>query len=320
MPIATVFGGSGFLGGAIVKRLAQSAIGTAELTIEIPTRHTVKAGKLRPLGSVGQIVPVPCSVTDPAQIAEVVRQSDIVINLIGILYEKGRSTFDRMHVEVPRMIAGAARQAGVKQLVHISAIGADPRAPSRSASSKGRGETAVREAFPDAIILRPSIVFGPGDGFFNLFGRMAQLSPVLPLIGGGTTRFQPVYVGDVADAVLTALHTPEARGKTFELGGPRVYTFEELLRMILAETGQRCTFAHIPFAMARMQGFFGEFLPKPPLTRDQVEQLRRDNVVMPGMPTLSDLGIAPTALEAILPTYMEQYRPGGRFGRRRASA
>jgi NADH dehydrogenase len=314
MPIATVFGGSGFIGSAVVKRLAQSALGTAELTIEIPTRHTVKAGKLRPLGSVGQIVPVPCNITDPAQIAEAVRQSDIVINLVGVLYEKGKSTFERMHVEGPRLIAEAAAQAGVRQLVHISAIGADPRSASRYGSSKGRGEAAVRTAFPDAVILRPSIVFGPGDGFFNLFGRMAQLSPVLPLIGGGVTRFQPVYAGDVADAVLAALKTPAAQGKTFELGGPRIYTFEDLLRLILKETAQRCTFAHIPFALARVNGFFGEFLPKPPLTRDQVEQLKRDNVVLPEALTLADLGITPTALEAILPTYMEQYRPGGRFG------
>lgn len=317
MPIATVFGGSGFIGGAVVKRLAQSALGTAELTIEIPTRHTVKAGKLRPLGSVGQIVPVPCRITDPAQVAGAVRQSDIVINLVGVLYEKGASTFERMHVEVPQMIAAAARDAGVKHLVHVSALGADPQGPSRYARSKGRGEAAVRAAFPDAVILRPSIVFGPDDGFFNLFGRMAQLSPVLPLIGGGQTRFQPVYVGDVAEAVLSALTQPEARGKTFALGGPRTYSFEELLRLILRETGQRCTFAHIPFGMAHLQGLFGEFLPKPPLTRDQVEQLKRDNVVEPGALTLEALGITPTALEAILPTYMEQYRPGGRFGRLR---
>jgi uncharacterized protein YbjT (DUF2867 family) len=317
MPLATVFGGSGFIGSAVVKRLAQSALGTAELTIEIPTRHTVKAGRLRTLGSVGQIVPVPCNITRPDQIAEAVQNAEIVINLVGILYEKGKSTFERMHVEVPRLIAEASAKAGVKHLVHVSAIGADANAPSRYASSKGRGEAAVRAAFPQAVILRPSIVFGPGDGFFNLFGRMAQLSPVLPLIGGGQTRFQPVYVGDVADAVCAALTIPAAAGKTFELGGPRAYTFENLLHLVLQETGQRCTFAHIPFGLAHLQGFFSEFLPKPPLTRDQVEQLKRDNVVAPQALTLADLGLNATALEAILPTYMEQYRPGGRFGRTR---
>lgn len=322
MTTATVFGGSGFIGQATIRRLVQQAGGIPGIMVQIPTRHTARAAKLRPLGKVGQIVALPCDVTDPKQVVAAIDGSagGTVINLTGILFEKGGSTFDRIHHELPARIAEACAAAGVKTLIHISAIGAAPGAPSRYGQSKYAGEQAVLTAFPKATILRPSLVFGPGDGFFSLFGRMAQLSPVLPLIDGGKTRFQPVYVGDVADAVFAAIQQPAAQGQVFELGGPETYTFEELLRLVVRETGQRTTFAHIPLPLARIQARLAELMPKPLLTRDQLLQLGVDNVVSPGAKTLADLGIIPTALEVILPTYMEQFRPGGRFGRTRTAA
>jgi len=201
----------------------------------------------------------------------------------------------------------------VRRLVHVSAIGADPQSPSEYGRSKAAGEFAVRRWFPDATVLRPSIVFGPGDGFFNRFARMARIAPALPLIGGGRTRFQPVYVGDVAEAVVRALERPEAIGKTFELGGPRVASFRELMELMLAELGRRRLLVPLPFGLARLQATFLEFLPVPPLTRDQVTMLERDNVCSGTAPGLADLGIAPTAMEAVIPSYLDIYRRGGRF-------
>ena len=202
---------------------------------------------------------------------------------------------------------------GYVGLVHLSAIGADLHGEADYARSKGAGEAAVKTAFASATILRPSIVFGPEDDFFNRFAVMARLSPVLPLIGGGQTRFQPVYVGDVADAIAKAVVDPACRGKTYELGGPRVYTFKELMELLLHEIRRHRVLLPLPFSLANLQAAMLELLPFPPLTRDQVKLLRRDNVVSPTALTLADLGIKPTAAEVILPTYLDRYRPGGRF-------
>jgi len=204
--------------------------------------------------------------------------------------------------------------------VHISAIGADPRSTSAYARSKAAGEQAVRDAFPTATILRPSIVFGPEDDFFNRFAAMAMLSPVLPLIGGGETRFQPVYVGDVAEAAVRVLDDPAAAGRTYELGGPKVYTFRALLELMLAEIRRKRWFVDLPFPVATAQAYAMSLLPKPPLTPDQVEMLKRDNVVSSGALTLGTLGIDPVAIEAILPTYLDRFRKGGWYGSRRAAA
>jgi NADH dehydrogenase len=197
--------------------------------------------------------------------------------------------------------------------VHVSSIGADPAAASVYARTKGEGEAAVLAAFPEATILRPSVLFGPEDDFFNRFAEMSRFAPALPLVGGGRTRFQPVYVGDVATAVMTALDEPACRGKVYELGGPKVYSFRELLEIMLKVIGRRRALVNLPFGIASLQAAFMELLPVPPLTRDQVALLRHDNVVAPGALTFKDLGIEPTALEAIIPSYLERYRAGGRF-------
>jgi NADH dehydrogenase len=240
-----------------------------------------------------------------------------VINLVGILYERGRQRFSAVHGEGAGRIAAAAAAADVRRLVHVSAIGADPASPASYARTKAAGEAAVRKHFANATIVRPSIVFGPEDGFFNRFAAMACVSPVLPLIGGGHTRFQPVYVGDVAEAIVRALADQAAPGATYELGGPKVYTFKELLQLMLAQIGRRRCLVTVPWGIARLQAAFLEWIPVPPLTRDQVRLLERDNVVGSGAKGLGDLGIQPTPVEAILPAYLDMYRKGSRLRRSR---
>lgn len=306
--VVTVFGGSGFLGRYVVQRLAR-----AGWTIRVAVRHPGRASYLKPLGDIGQIVPLCVPVQDPEAVAASLHGATAAINLTGILFERGRQRFDAVHAEGARNIATAAAEAGVQSLVHISAIGADPEGEARYARSKGAGEAALREAFPEATILRPSVIFGPEDDFFNRFGEMARLSPALPLIGGGHTRFQPVYVGDVAQAVLKALTDPACRGKVYELGGPRTYSFKELLQLLLKTIGRRRALINLPFGLAKLQAGLLELLPVPPLTRDQVTLLRRDNVVGDGALTLADLGIEATAAEVVIPGYLDRYRAGGRF-------
>jgi len=310
----TVLGGSGFIGRYIVKRLAARGA-----VVAVVSRHASAAGFLRPMGDVGQIAPIDASLADEARLAAAVEGADAVVCSVGILYERGRQRFDLVHHQGPARLARLAAAAGVKRFVHISAIGADATSPSAYARTKAAGEAAVRAAFPAATILRPSIVFGPEDDFFNRFAALARLLPALPLIGGGRTRFQPVYVGDVADAVMAALDRPEAAGRTYELGGPRVYTFRELMELMLRETHRRRALVDLPFALASLQATFLEWLPTPPLTRDQVRLLQQDNVVAPGQPGLADLGIAPTALELVLPTYLDRFRRGGRWGNDRSA-
>lgn len=306
--IVTVFGGSGFIGRHLIQRLAKTGA-----IIRVASRHPSQANFLKTAGVVGQVVPLAADITDDRSVAAAVAGADTVINLIGILYESGRWTFQAVHAEAPGRIARSAREHGVRRLVHLSAIGADTAAPAAYARSKGAGEGAVRDAFPAATILRPSIVFGPEDNFFNLFAGLALISPALPLIGGGKTRFQPVYVGDVADAVMAALANPDAAGKTYELGGPRVYTFREIMEFILREIRRKRVLLPLPWGVARMQAAVLELLPKPMLTRDQVEMLKVDNVVAPGALTLKDLGVSPTAAEVIVPGYLDRFRPGGGY-------
>ncbi|MFC7334614.1 complex I NDUFA9 subunit family protein [Rhodocista pekingensis] len=307
--IATVFGGSGFIGRHLIRRLARTGC-----VIRVPSRQPADAAFLRTLGSVGQIVPLPVTIRDDRSLAYAIRGADLVINLIGILAPSGGgSSFEAIQAELPGRIARIAKQEGVARLVQISAIGADPNSPSGYASSKAEGERRVLEAFPEATILRPSIVFGPEDGFFNRFGAMSMVSPFLPLIGGGTTRFQPVYVGDVCDAVMQALATPDSMGRTYELGGPRTYTFKELMQLVLKETGRSTRLLEIPWWLATVQAAVLEHLPGKLLTRDQVRLLRTDNVVSGALPGLAELGVQPTTAEVIIPTYMDRFRIGGRF-------
>jgi NADH dehydrogenase len=300
--VVTVFGGSGFIGRHLVRRLAHRGA-----TIRVPTRLPDAAIHLRPMGAVGQIVLARFDPRREGQVEAMVEGSTHVVNLIGILFERKAGDFEALQGRLPGRIARAAATAGARRLVQMSAIGADAGSTSLYARSKAAGEAAAREGFAGATVLRPSIVFGPEDGFFNRFAEMARLLPALPLIGGGATRFQPVYVGDVAAALMAALERDDAPGRTYELGGPRTYTFKELLTYMLGVIGRRRLLVPLPYGIAALQARLLELLPEPPLTRDQIELLKRDNVVSPGAAGLADLGIAPTPLEVIVPTYLRQY-------------
>ena len=306
--IVTVFGGSGFVGRYVVQQLAQDG-----WQIRVAVRHPARAAFLKPLGDIGQITPLCVPVQDREAVAAALHEAEAAVNLTGLLYEGGRQRFQAVHTEGAKAIAESAAAAGLRALVQVSAIGADPSATADYARTKGEGEAAVTQAFPKATVLRPSVIFGPEDGFFNRFAEMSRFAPALPLVGGGATRFQPVYVGDVARAVLHALKTPDCQGKVYELGGPRAYSFKELLELMLKTIGRRRVLVTLPFGLARLQATFLELLPVPPLTRDQVTLLQSDNVVGAGALTLADLGIEATAVESIIPTYLDQYRPGGRF-------
>ena len=303
--VATVFGGSGFIGRYVVKRLAAEGH-----VVRVAVRDPEGALFLKPMGAVGQVVPLAANVTNAAAVARAVEGADLVVNLVGILAEHRPGDFARVQAEGAKAVAAASAAAGVKRLVQLSAIGADTASPSLYARSKGQGEQAVQAAFPAATILRPSIVFGPEDQFFKRFAAIAAISPVMPVIAGGT-KFQPVYVGDVADAVMAALHRPEARGRIYELGGPTVYTFRELMAWILAQTRRRRRLVTVPGWLADLQAAVLEKLPGKLLTRDQLLLLTKDNVVGPGVLSLAELGIRATPVDLIVPQYLARFRPGG---------
>ncbi len=303
--LVTVFGGSGFIGRHFVKRLAESG-----RRVRVAVRDPVAADYLKPMGDVGQIVPVQANLRHEASVAAAVAGAEAVVNLVGILFEAGPQRFAAVHAAGAGRVAAAAAAAGAARLVHVSAIGADPDSEARYAQSKAAGEAAAREAFPGVTIVRPSVVFGPEDDFFNRLAALARISPVMPLIGGNT-RFQPVYVGDVAAALCAILDDPETAGKTYELGGPRVYSFADLIRLLLREIGRRRLLVPVPRFVAMFEAGFLELLPKPPLTRDQVRLLDHDNVVGDEALTLADLGVTPTPLEGVLPTYLARFRRCG---------
>ncbi|WP_374310738.1 complex I NDUFA9 subunit family protein [Dongia sp.] len=308
--LVTVFGGSGFIGRYVVQRLAR-----AGWQVRVAVRRPNEALFLKTSGDVGQVTPVAANIRDDRSVAAAVAGADAVINLVGILYASGKQSFDAVQAKGAARIAAVAKAAGAKRFIQISAIGADPASDSAYARSKAEGEQAVKLAFANATILRPSIVFGPEDDFFNRFARMAMMSPALPLIGGGHTRFQPVYVADVADAVARALEDDGTMGKTYELGGPRSYTFRALMDMLLKEIGRCRLLVPLPFALATLKASFLQLLPIKLLTVDQVRLLKRDNVVGANALGFKDLGLTPTALEAILPSYLDQYRPLGYYNR-----
>jgi len=334
--VVTVFGGSGFIGRHVVQRLAgEGAI------VRVAVRDPEAANFLKPLGDIGQIVPIHADVTDPASVALVTHGADAVVNCVGILSEWGKRTFERIHVEAAANIARAAAAAGVRRLVHVSAAAADAQSPSAYARSKAAGEDAVREAFPGATIVRPSVVMGPEDRFFNLFAGITRFSFVLPVFGcplipklilfgldapidldpygDGGTRMQPVYVGDVATAVVRILGQDETAAKTYELGGPGVYSFKQLMELLLKYTGRRRILVPVPFGLASFYAWFLEKLPNPLLTRDQVTLLKKDTVVAAGALGFKDLGIAPASAEAVLPAYLHRFRPSAKRRLRAAS-
>ncbi|MER2519951.1 MAG: complex I NDUFA9 subunit family protein [Bdellovibrionales bacterium] len=296
----TIFGASGLIGRHLVRRVAQTGA-----VIRVPTRDLEKSLVLKPMGGPGQIAPVLCALRSDASVAEAIGKADTVVNLVGTLYEKGRDSFQAIHVEGAARIARAARECGARRFIHVSSLAADKNSPASYGRSKAASEEAVRSIFPEATIIRPSLVTGPEDRFFSMFAKMARISPFLPLIGGGGTQFQPVYVGDVAEAMLRVLDSPDTQGKVYALGGPQIYTFRRLMEMMLEAMGIRRQFVAVPWGLATMLGTVMELLPCPPLTRDQVELLKSDNVVCPGkcVHTLSDLGVTPTPIETVLPVF-----------------
>jgi NADH dehydrogenase len=314
--LVTVFGGSGFLGRHVVRALCKEGF-----RIRVAVRRPDLAGYLQPLGRVGQVHAVQSNLRYPDSIKSAARGANIVINLVGILFERGKQRFEPVQAEGPRLVAAAAAENGAR-LIHVSALGADPESPSLYARTKAAGEAAVLAANPAATIFRPSIIFGPEDDFFNRFAALARISPALPLIGGGETRFQPVFVGDVATAIVKAACGGTRPGTTYELGGPEVKTFKELMERLLAMIGRRRLLVPIPFAVADFKAAFLQLLPKPLLTRDQVRLLKRDNVVSEEAVregrTLAGLGIDPLAFEVIVPEYIWRFRKTGQFSRRPA--
>jgi uncharacterized protein YbjT (DUF2867 family) len=315
--LVTVFGGSGFLGRHVVRALCKRGY-----RVRVAVRRPDLTGHLQPLGRVGQIHAVQANLRYPRSVEAAARDADIVINLVGILFEHGRQRFDSVQAFGAEAVALAATAFGAR-LIHVSAIGADESSPSHYARSKAMGEKLVLAALPSATILRPSIVFGPEDDFFNKFAAMARIAPALPLIGGGATRFQPVFAGDVALAVLAAIDRPETGGTIYELGGPEVMSFKELMQFVLATIERRRLLMPIPFGLARFMAALLELLGKlhkPLLTRDQVELLRSDNIVSGEARregrTLAGLGIEPVAMATIVPSYLWRFRKTGQFARR----
>lgn len=313
--IATVFGGTGFIGRYIVEQLAREGA-----TVKVVTRHPSSAYFLRTCGNVGQIVPMFCDLST-AGIDRAVAGSDIVVNCLGILFEKGKAKFKTVHVDEASRIAESCATHKVRRFVHISAMGID-RAKSKYAETKREGEAAVRDAFPSVTILRPGVVFGPEDNFFNKFAKMSLISPVLPLIGGGETKFQPVYVRDVADAVLKAVTLPEIGvlspiGQTYELAGPETLSFKDIYQKLFTQTGRTRMLVNMPTPLARIQAALFSVLPTPPLTNDQITSLQTDNVANAHAKTLYDLGIEPTALDVVLPLYLDHYISGGKFAEKK---
>jgi uncharacterized protein YbjT (DUF2867 family) len=309
--LVTVFGGSGFLGRHVVRALAKRG-----WRIRVAVRRPDLAGHLQPLGRVGQIHAVQANLRYPDSVQAALRDADAVINLCGIMVESGRQRFDAVQAHGAERVALAASAHNLP-LVHVSAIGANSESTSRYARTKAEGEKLVRAATPDAIIMRPSVLFGPEDTFFNRFATIARLSPVLPLIGGGATRFQPVFVGDVATAIADAVDGKAKPGTTYELGGPEVRSFKELMQAMLPVIGRKRLLVPVPFPLAKFKAAFLGLLPNPLLTTDQVELLKSDSVVsdeaMREHRTLEGLGIKPTLMEAVLPSYLWRYRKAGQY-------
>lgn len=311
--LVTVFGASGFVGRHTVKALAKEGY-----RVRAVSRKPNLANFLLPAGTVGQIQIVKGNVNRDADVAKAIAGAGAVVNCTGVLYGHGKQGFESINADAPGRIARAAMSAGVTTLVHVSALGADTESDSGYARSKGLGERNAREAFPRTVVLRPSLVFGPEDDFFNRFGNLARFLPFLPLIGGGKTKFQPVYVADVAAAIVRAVSDERTAGRTYQLGGPKVYSFKELLQFILSETGRKRFLLPLPSFLASIKAFFLELpsyvLPyTPPLTMDQVKLLKSDALVQPGAFTLDELGITAKSVESVVPGYIWRFHPKGQF-------
>ena len=310
--LITVIGGSGFVGRHVIRALAKRSY-----RIRVACRRPDLAGHVQPLGTPGQIMPVQANVRYPASLAAACDGAYAVINLTGVLHSSGAQSFDAVHVFGAEASAKAAKAAKARLFIQMSALGASPASASAYAKSKAEGETRSRAFFPGAMILRPSIIFGPEDSFFNRFAALSRFAPALPLIGGGATKFAPVFVGDVAEAIARLIDRGEADGQTYELGGPEVLTFKQLMEFTLETIGRKRLLVPVPWAVAKMQAMVLGLLPKPLLTVDQVELLRTDNAVSEQAAndkrTLAGLGIAASGIEGIVPTYLYRYRRAGQF-------
>ena len=319
--LVTIYGGSGFVGRYIARRMAKEG-----WRVRVAVRRPNEALFVKPYGAVGQVEPVLCNIRDDASVRAVMQGADAVVNCVGILNRSGKNTFDAVQADGAARIARIATQIGVPHLVQISAIGADTESSSAYARTKGEGEAAVLAAYPGAVILRPSIIFGPEDGFFNRFAGMSRLGPVLPVVGADT-RFQPVYVDDVAAAAVLGV-TGRAAPGIYELGGPEVATFRALMEKMLRVIQRRRLVLNVPFFVAQAMGFGFDMLQALTLglfnngllTRDQVRNLRLDNVVAPGARGFADLGLTPTSMDSVLPEYLWRYRPSGQYAAIKDSA
>jgi NADH dehydrogenase len=313
--IITIFGGAGFIGQHIVQELAREGY-----RLKIITRVPESAYELKTYGTVGQIVACTCNFNDDKAINDAVKGSFAVINLIGILFQKRKNSFKKAHIEIPEKISKACKKENVQKFIHVSALGID-KGQSKYAKSKREGEKLVRATFSKATILRPSVVFGAGDNFFNMFARLSTFLPALPLIGGGKTKFQPVFVGDIAEAVRNIVieESSKYEGNIYQLGGPEVVTFKEIYERLLKEVNRQRALVSIPWTVARIQGTFLGLMPKPLLTADQVRSLKTDNIIEEPAKKLEDLGVIPTAMAAVLPRYLACYKRGGRFANKKTA-
>ena len=307
--IIAIFGAGGFIGKHLMRELTK-----LDYRIKVATRSPYLKGYLKTQGNPGQIELFQTNIFDLDSIKEVLNNCNFVINLVGILYETRKQKFDAVHSYFPDLLSKACSELGIEKLIHVSALGIKEKHPSKYMQSKLEGENKIRENFGGSKILRPSVIFGQEDKFFNTFAQIAQFSPMLPLIGGGKTKFAPIYVGDVAKAIVRALEINNSESEIYELGGPKEYSFKELMKILLTEIKKKRFLVSIPWGIARFQSYFLQMLPNPLLTPDQVELLKHSNVVTGNHPTLKDLGITGTEIQNILPKYIYRFRSGGQFG------
>ena len=307
--IIAIFGAGGFFGKHLMRELTK-----LDYRVKVATRNPYLKGYLKPLGSPGQIELFKTNIFDQESVKQVLKNCDLAINLVGILYETRKQKFNQIHSQFPHLLSNLCNELGTKNLIHVSALGVRERHTSQYMQSKLQGEKNIQDNFKPSVILRPSVVFGPSDKFFEKFASIAQFSPFLPLIGGGKTKFAPIYVGDVAKAIVKSLELNNSQTKIYELGGPEDYSFKELMEILLAEIKKKRFLISIPWSFAKFQSYFLQMLPNPLLTPDQVELLKYSNVVSGDYPTLKDLGVSRTPIHSILPKYIYRFRTGGQFG------
>jgi len=307
--IIGIFGAGGFLGKHLMRQLTK-----LDYRVKVATRNPYLKGYLKPLGNPGQIELFKTNIFNPEDVKQVLKNCDLAINLVGILYETRKQKFNQIHAQFPNLLSELCNELGIKKLVHVSALGVKEGHPSQYMQSKLQGEKNIQDTFKQSVILRPGIMFGPEDKFFNTFATLAQFSPVLPLIGGGKTVFEPIYVGDVAQTIVKSLELNNSKPSIYELGGEN-YSFKELMQILLSEINKKRFLIPIPWGMAKFQSYFLQMLPTPLLTPDQVTMLRYDNVVSGEYKTLKNLKIQPTTIQSILPKYIYRFRSGGEFSK-----